>query len=199
MDNKQKQKKYLSFFRVSEGVLELGSGSGDFMQLCAENGFDVTGVDVVEPAEKNGVKFINSSIEVFLKAPGGRKFGGIYMRHVAEHFWPEELESIFEMCRAILFDGGRVVVITPNMGNIAVATKSFWGDETHKRPYTELSLSKIALKTGFRVVEYGFDQDSYGRGLIRSAGRFFRKLLTGIPQEPPDIYVVMEKRDIRDD
>ena len=179
-------------------MLELGSGSGDFLELCAENGFDAVGVDIVEPAGKNSAAFINSTIENFLKNPGIRTFGGIYMRHVAEHFWPEELESVFKMCGPILSEGGRLVVITPNMGNLAVSMKNFWGDETHKRPYTELSLSKIAAKAGFAAVESGFDNDSFGKGVLRSVVRSLRTILTGIPHEPPDIYAVFEKRGAAD-
>lgn len=193
MDNKQKQKKYLKYFRRGGKILELGSGRGDFLELCSENGYKVTGVDNVMPGARGRFKFVKSTIEKFLKSNRGVKFSGIYMRHVVEHFWPEELAEVFKKCSKLLEKEGKIVVIFPNTNNMIVAIRDFWSDETHTRPYTIRSLENIASKSGLEMEESGADRESWGAGILRSTVRTFRRIITGIPQEPPDCYVVFFK------
>ena len=194
MDNRQKQEKYLDYFKEDGAILELGSGGGDFLSICSERGREVTGVDIVKPPISGKFKFFYGTIEKFLGSYRGKKFSGIYMRHVVEHFWPDELGKLLKKCSSVLSDNGRLVVIFPNTANINVMLRDFWSDETHKRPYTAQSLSNIAVKSGFNPVSAGPDMDSFGGGVLRALIRQTRKMITGLPQEPPDYYAVFAKK-----
>jgi SAM-dependent methyltransferase len=195
MDNMQKQRKFLEYFDKKGPVLELGSGAGDFLSLCAQAGIEAIGVDS-EPGscKDTKVKIVKADIIKYLRKQKKNIYAGIYARHIVEHFYPAELRGILKDAYKTLKKNGRLVAVFPNMKNISVATYEFWNDETHARPYTGESVKKLLVKAGFSVIVSGADRDSWDDSLIKNFFRFIRKILTGMPVEPPDYYVVAEKR-----
>jgi SAM-dependent methyltransferase len=71
---------------------------------------------------------------------------------VFEHLTrPELLETSREMVRT-LRPGGRLLLQVPN-GNSPIVGSIFYGDLTHERPYTEISLVQLLRPLGFVKIE----------------------------------------------
>jgi SAM-dependent methyltransferase len=194
VDNKEKQRKFLNYFKKGGLVLELGSGGGDFLSLCAENGIKAIGVDSGSGDEiRKKLGIVDKDIRAFIKKEKAGKYDGIYARHVAEHFFPSELNGLLKGIYRALKKGGKLVLVFPNMRNIHVAMYEFWADPTHARPYTGEELIKMAAEKGFKIIKAGADTDSWDNSVLKRFVRGMRKMVTGIPNEPPDYMLVAEK------
>ena len=193
MDNRQKQYKYAREFKAGGKVLELGSGLGDFLAICSELGLHVAGVDRT-PSAPEGYKVIKKDIVSYLKTVKAARYDGIYARHVLEHFGQEKLPYIIRKVAGSLKKGGKFIAILPNIKNIGVATSEFWKDKTHVKPHTALELKEIFESCGLNVVKYGVDNESWDNSLIKRFLRSIRSLLSGVRNEPPDYFIVAEKK-----
>lgn len=136
---------------------------------------------------------INNDIRAFIKKEKAGKYDGIYARHVAEHFFPAELEVLLGNIYRILKKGGKLILVFPDMRNIHVAMYGFWNDTTHARPYTGEGLIKMLEDEGFKIIRASPDTDSWDNSVLKQIARAFRKTVTGIPNEPPDYMLVAEK------
>jgi O-antigen chain-terminating methyltransferase len=194
MDNKEIQRKFLEYFKKGGLVLELGSGRGDFLSLCSENGIKATGVDTGsndEICRKYGV--VKKDIRKFIRKEKAGKYDGVYARHVVEHFSPADVEGLLGEAHRILKKGGKLILVFPNMRNIHIVMYEFWTDPTHIRPYTGGAIEKLAEGTGFRLISSGPDTQGWDNSAIKRFVRTVRQIITGIPNDPPDYFMVMEK------
>jgi SAM-dependent methyltransferase len=194
MNNKEKQRKFLDYFEKGNLVLELGSGGGDFLGLCAVAGIKATGVDSGSPDEIRG-KFgiVKEDIRKFIKKEKTGKYDGVYARHIIEHLSAVDVENLLKDVSRLLKKGGKLILIFPNMKNIHVAMYEFWKDPTHVRPYTGEAISTIAKKKDFKVIVSCADAESRDNSFLKRIARNIRKAITGIPDEPPDYMMVLEK------
>lgn len=151
MDNREKQRKFLGYFKKGDLLLELGSGGGDFLALCAEAGIKATGVDSGSPEDIRGkYGIIKADIRKFIKKEKTGKYDGIYARHIVEHFSAADVENLLEDISRMLKKGGKLILIFPNMKNFHVAMYEFWKDPTHVRPYTGKRFPSLRQKKGSR-------------------------------------------------
>ncbi|MCE5301217.1 MAG: class I SAM-dependent methyltransferase [Spirochaetia bacterium] len=192
MDNKQKQMKYLKRFKTGGRILELGSGGGDFLSLCAENGLDATGVDT-HPNCPPGVKVIKKEIVAYLKGERAGKYDGIYARHIIEHFEEKRLRRLLKNSNRLLKKGGIFIAIFPNVKNIHVATTEFWKDKTHVKPYSAAEAADMLEAAGFTILEQGPDRESWDNSVLKNILRAVRGLLAGVKNQPPDYFVIAVK------
>jgi hypothetical protein len=86
-----------------------------------------------------------------------------------------------------------MILVFPNMKNIHVAMYEFWSDPTHARPYTGEELSDMASKKGFKIIKACADKDSWDNSAFKRFVRVIRKIISGVPNEPPDYFLVAEK------
>ncbi len=183
----------MSFFDAKGPLLELGSGCGDFLTLCAEKGVPACGVDR-NPADIKGIKVFKKDIPVFLNKEKAGKYRGIYARHIMEHFTGNDLRRLMKNAHRLLAKKGKLVAILPNIKNIGVATSEFWKDKTHVKPYAPDEIAEMLGEAGFKVIASGPDEESWDSSPFKKALRLVKDALTGIKNEPPDYYVVAEKR-----
>jgi 2-polyprenyl-3-methyl-5-hydroxy-6-metoxy-1,4-benzoquinol methylase len=98
-------------------MLDVGCGRGDMLIRMEALGWDAEGVDLdsraVEVAKSRGLRVRVGELEQ-QNYPSNR-FDAIYMNHVAEHV-PDPIGLLRE-CDRVLAPGGRLVVITPNIGS----------------------------------------------------------------------------------
>lgn len=183
----KKQKKFSEMTKNKE-VLELGGGAGEFVSLCKPVAKSIISID----RNPKGEGVIKWDIIKFLKK-NRKKFDVIYARHIIEHFEPEDVMLIFKNCYKSLNTQGILILIFPNLKNINVSTYDFWNDMTHKRPYTTSVLIEQIEKTGFTIINNGADNDSWDNSLLKNTVRWLRSLITGIPYEAPDCYIIAQK------
>lgn len=97
-----------------KNLLDIGSGTGDFMKHCSDNNLVVSGIEPSDKAREYGIK--NYGLQIFkesqLKEWEDKKFDIISMWHVLEHVVPLN-ERIVEIKR-LLKDSGKVFIAVPN-------------------------------------------------------------------------------------
>jgi predicted SAM-dependent methyltransferase len=132
-------------------------------------------------------------MRAFLKKEKSGRYGSIYARHVVEHFFPGDLRKLFKAVHRVIKKSGRFITVFPNARNLSVSMYEFWNDETHARPYPGETVKKMLEESGFKIVESGPDKDSWDNAALKNIARGIRSMLTGIPAEPPDYFIVAEK------
>lgn len=152
------QRKQLESMYLEEGkfgkLLEIGSGSGDFLARMRAAGWSVEGVDLDPKAakhayEKHGVKVHVGSLHA-IGLPEA-EYDAVTMNHVIEHV--HDPVSLLRECFRILKPGGRIVVVTPN---IESWLHRFYGQAwlsldppRHIHLFSRAALHSCFIKAGF--------------------------------------------------
>jgi len=146
-----------------EKILELGFGEGGFLLWGKKNGFDISGVEVIEERCQKGSEYgydtqhINLSsndeyVTAFVKEHTGR-FQKIIAFDVLEHLDTGQLAAFLRNAKVLLSDKGKIVARVPN------ASSPFGcliqnGDITHKTAFTFSSLKQIVQPAGFKCTYF---------------------------------------------
>ncbi|MCU0724152.1 MAG: class I SAM-dependent methyltransferase [Planctomycetes bacterium] len=152
--------KFLPLFRdlpPGAAILDLGCGSGAFMEFLGACGFaGVEGVDVsesrVREAAARGLRASQADAFEFLEPVRGR-FDAVVALDLLEHFAREEALRLLGLVLQALKPGGRLVLQTPN-GQGLFARPVALGDLTHLTVYTPASLEQALRARGFEAVEF---------------------------------------------
>ncbi len=163
------QRPYIKFFAEAGArtVLDLGSGRGVFLEMLQEEGIEAHGVDssaeAVAGCREAGLEHVEQGdVLGYLDqaVAGERRFDGIFCSHLIEHMLPEQAEQMLEQSARLLSPGGRLVLVTPNVENLAVWSSTFWLDPTHVRPYPIALLGAMFERAGLTVVHSGADANT---------------------------------------
>lgn len=139
-------------FPTWEGI-DLGCGRGEWLELLAELGCRMRGVDLDEgmlsaclarglPAErKEALSFLRE-----LPSESQALVSGF---HLVEHIEFEALRDLASESLRVLKPGGLLILETPNPENLVVGTANFYLDPTHRRPIPPELLSFVAEFCGF--------------------------------------------------
>ena len=91
-------------------------------------------------------------------------FDVVFLFEVIEHLELEEGMEMLAKIRALLKEGGKLILTTPNVFN----PSRFWRDATHKVAYCHDELGGILLGRGFRIISmYRTYNDALHRFLFR--------------------------------
>ncbi|MES9902898.1 MAG: class I SAM-dependent methyltransferase [Sedimenticola sp.] len=135
-------------------LLEVGCGNGRRLAAIRSVGWQVEGQEVdlksIETAQQTyGLKIHYGSIDE-LKIPDGT-FDAIIMSHVIEHVHHPEM--VLAHCHRLLKPGGKLVVVTPNIGSFG--HRYFGADwlaldpPRHLHIFSCKALQKVAHQAGF--------------------------------------------------
>lgn len=139
-------------------VLEVGTGSGRNLNALRERGWRVVGQDI-DPVSA-GAAAARFGIEVHagpiaeLPAELGH-FDAVLLHHVVEHL--REPERDLRRCRDLLADGGRLVVMTPNIDSVGhrLLRRRWRGLEPprHLFLYNPSTMRELLRRAGFTDVD----------------------------------------------
>lgn len=138
-------------------LLDIGCGSGMFLEQMQELGWDAYGVEPDRNAAVIAKQTLAATEKIFagpLEEAGfnNGQFDAITMAHVIEHL-PDPV-MILKECRRILQPNGRLVVTTPNVNSLG--RKWFkknwrgWEPPRHLFLFNAQALEKCALDAGFK-------------------------------------------------
>lgn len=150
-------------FPEKTSIYDIGCGSGYFLKLCEENGFqDVAGIDALKKAQEYGYDVLNLKQITYgdykLAAELGKKYDVIAMWEILDHVVdPKELMRIAD---SILKPGGLIVISVRNGFSLAArvlrercnmflgyAHTNFWNTSTFNLIGEEFNLKMIQLRT----------------------------------------------------
>lgn len=157
---KQKLKLINSFNSEGVKILDIGAGTGDFLKVCSDNGWEVSGV---EPSLKaRGIaqnKLGNNKGSFFETVEELKKEEGVFlgfdvitMWHVLEHV-PNLDETIFNL-KKLLKPEGTIVIAVPNFKSYDAAYyKQFWAAYDVPRHLWHFSQTAIRRLFFFQSME----------------------------------------------
>lgn len=197
------QEKYASWFEGRGTVLDIGCGRGEFLKILRSRSIPALGIDLdlkmVEQCVKADLEVFHADPFSFLQNKTGA-FGGIFLSHVVEHLEGEEAVKLLDLAYGALWQGGRIVVITPNPENLDVISRTFWLDLSHRRPYPLELLKGLLAERGFDVLATGEDFDTIPGRSMKIAGGAIRLTRTLFPSRlckpflaAKDVFVAAEK------
>lgn len=152
-------------------LLEIGCGSGEFLQRMQWLGWTVEGVDfdpaAVAAARSRGLNVHEGRVEQLGYHDAG--FDAIVLSHVIEHL--HDVQGLLRECRRLLRPNGHLVVVTPNTRSLCCRLfgRNWRGLEPPRHLYlfTPHALALVAKQAGLHVIKL-----SSG---IRDAAGMFRR------------------------
>jgi ubiquinone/menaquinone biosynthesis C-methylase UbiE len=145
-------------------ALELGCGTGIFLEMVAASGASLTGLDLSHDLLARARDRVRSLPQVRLARgnaedlpfPGG-VFDAVYGSSVLHHL---DLERALQQAQRVLRPGGRVVFAEPNIVNPQVAfmfhvgwTKHYFGVSPDEMAFSRFRAARALREAGFIEVE----------------------------------------------
>jgi SAM-dependent methyltransferase len=154
---RRKRRLITSFTGLEKGqLLDIGSGTGHFLNEMKNSGWDVKGIEVSEDARNYSV----NSLGVDVLAPDDlpylpdQSFDCITLWHVLEHI--HDLKGYASGIKRLLKPTGKCVVALPNCNSYdAEHYKKFWAAydvPRHLWHFSPASFSYYARKNGFQIL-----------------------------------------------
>lgn len=138
-------------------ILELGCGSGYFLQFLQKEGFrNIFGIDIseqqIERAKAKGLNADVTDIFEFFKT-NKKEYDAIFALDFIEHFYKQELLELFTGINKIMRRNGILILHTPN-GQGLFPGRNISGDLTHLTIFNPNSLTQILRITGFDDIRF---------------------------------------------
>lgn len=155
---KQKLKLINSFQNENKKILDIGAGTGDFLKTCADNGWEVTGVEPNAKA-RDIAKTKMEKVALFESVDDLKKEENVFLGydvitlwHVLEHV-PNLDETIFNL-KKLLKPEGTLVVAVPNFKSYDAAHyHEFWAAYDVPRHLWHFSQTAIRRLFFFQAME----------------------------------------------
>ncbi|GAB3770537.1 methyltransferase domain-containing protein [Spirosoma horti] len=137
-------------------ILDVGCGTGAFLETCRMGGWQITGMEPDPDARAIAIEKLNAEIEPSLKAlVGAQRFDIISLWHVLEHI-PDLNESI-QILHQLLTEKGTLLIAVPNSDSYdAQYFKEYWAAydvPRHLHHFTPSSIELLFNKHGFTMVK----------------------------------------------
>jgi 2-polyprenyl-3-methyl-5-hydroxy-6-metoxy-1,4-benzoquinol methylase len=157
--NRALRKKYQLIRQFSSGdtLLDIGCGTGEFIQYCSQKGMKVAGVEPSEKARTFAQKEYNLKVsDDYLTAkyaPG--KYHVITLWHVMEHIY--RLSETWEKLAKDLHPDGTLIIALPNCeARDAIHYGPYWAAydvPRHIYHFTPATFEKLAKQFGWNLLE----------------------------------------------
>ena len=139
------------------GVVDVGSGRGEWLALLRTAGVSASGVDAnptfVEAGRARGLDLVHGDAVTHLQALPPGAVDMVTAFHLIEHLDVEKLLALLAAARHALRPGGCVLLETPNPGNLRMAACDFYNDPTHRSPLPAALTEYLVSASGFGEVE----------------------------------------------
>ena len=139
------------------GVVDVGSGRGEWLRLLHDAGVRACGVDTnpafVVAARGRGLRVELDDAVAYLNRLPARTVDLVTAFHVIEHLDTEAFLALLEAAHCALRPGGGILLETPNPANLVMAACDFYNDPTHRAPLPAALTEYLVSATGFTDVE----------------------------------------------
>lgn len=174
-------------------ILDVGCGTGHFINACQQNGWAITGVEPDKQARKVASDKTGQTIADDLSKIDENNFDVISMWHVLEHV--SDLNQYMRMLVERLKENGKLIVAVPNhKSNDAIYYKADWAAydvPRHLYHFDQNTMNQLANKYGLKVAKtLPMKLDSYyvsllsetyqGSGLVKYIKAIYRGFVSNI-------------------
>lgn len=154
---KRKLKLINSFSSEERNLLDVGCGTGDFLQIAQQNNWTVFGIEPNENARIIANDKTNNSVfkaEQLLEFTP-KSFDVITLWHVLEHL--PRLEEHISILKSLLVSNGTLIIAVPNYKSYdAKYYKEFWAAfdvPRHFWHFSQTAISKLVEKEQMKVIK----------------------------------------------
>lgn len=142
------------------GVLDLGCGRGEWLDLLKEHTVPSLGVDqnrfFLQTCRESGHDVIDADLIDFLRTAPDGSVAAVTSFHVIEHLPIPVFQEMAGHVARILCRGGIAIFETPNPTNMLTSGLNFLLDPTHLRPVHPQFASLVLETAGFTSVRLEF-------------------------------------------
>ncbi|HUH28989.1 class I SAM-dependent methyltransferase [Gelidibacter sp.] len=146
-----------SVSKNTKSLLDVGCGTGDFLQVALESGWAITGIEPNEQARAIANQKTNQSVfdseQLFNLKP--QSFDVITLWHVLEHL--PELEAHFSLFNKLLKPNGVLIIAVPNFKSYdAQLYKEFWAAydvPRHLWHFSQESIKRLANGVEMKLIK----------------------------------------------
>jgi 2-polyprenyl-3-methyl-5-hydroxy-6-metoxy-1,4-benzoquinol methylase len=188
---KRKLKLIDSFKTSSKNILDVGSGTGDFLKVCKNNSWNVFGVepnlDARNIAAKKGI-----TLQENLSELKNIQFDVITLWHVLEHV--EDLSAYISILNKLLCKDGKLLIAVPNFkSEDANYYKEFWAAfdvPRHLWHFSQTSIFKLFSSENMiveKITPMKFDayyvsllSEKYKSGKMNPIKSFYRGFVSNL-------------------
>ncbi len=139
------------------GLLDLGSGRGEWLGLLRDAGLAATGVDShperVAAARAGGFDVTLDDAVGHLRSRAPGELDLVTAFHLVEHLDVDEVLELLHVASVALRPGGCLLLETPNATNLVTGACDFYCDPTHRRPLPPTVAEWMVGAAGFVDVE----------------------------------------------
>lgn len=139
------------------GVVDVGSGRGEWLILLRNAGIPARGVDphptFVAEGQARGLDIEQGDGVGYLQRLLPNSVDMVTAFHLIEHLPVEELLELLEAARTALRPGGCVLLETPNPANLIMGACDFYNDPTHRAPLPSALTEYLISSQGFADIE----------------------------------------------
>lgn len=152
---KQKLKLINSFNSGERSILDIGTGTGDFLSICQKNGWQVEGVEPNQKAQNKTEEKLGKNITSDISDLTSKDFDVITMWHVLEHI--PDLNQIITNLKQLLKENGTLVVAVPNHKSFdAKHYGKLWAAydvPRHLWHFSQTAMQKLVTKENMSIVK----------------------------------------------
>lgn len=138
---------------ITNGVLDIGAGRGEWLRLLRGKNIAAQGVDrnrvFIEECRRDGLDVAEADALDHLQALPANSLNVVTSFHLVEHLAFEVLIKLLDEIERVLKPGGLVILETPNPENFMVGSFSFYADPTHRNPIPSETLEFLLKSRGF--------------------------------------------------
>lgn len=143
--------------QITGGVVDVGCGRGEWLDLLRSEGIEGQGVDrnrvFVEECRRAGLTVIEADALTHFRSLPSESLNAITSFHLVEHLQFEVLISLLDEMVRTLKRGGLLILETPNPENLLVGSCNFYADPTHRHPIPSQTLQFLLESRGLHDIK----------------------------------------------
>ena len=178
----------ISSLTKNKSLLDIGCGTGEFINLCKNKSWEVLGLEPDSDARELAKKNYNIDLleQDNLYSIKEKKVSVITLWHVLEHVY--NLEKDLKQYAKILKDNGYLIIAVPNCNSYdAKQYKEHWVAydlPIHLYHFTQKDINSLANKTGFKLIKtVPLIYDAFYISMLsekKKGGNFLKALYLGL-------------------
>jgi 2-polyprenyl-3-methyl-5-hydroxy-6-metoxy-1,4-benzoquinol methylase len=144
-----------SYLHNKKKIFEIGSSTGELLEVCKKNNFEVSGLEISKIAsqisEQKGIKVLNAGIDSLSEI--NEKYDAVIMFDVIEHL--TDINNFFINLKKILKTGSVIILETPNFNSLLrLLNPCKWVgyNKYHLIYFNPFNLTMLLNKYGFEKV-----------------------------------------------
>ena len=142
---------------ITTGILDVGCGRGEWLEVLRDNEFQARGIDtnriVLQRCKELSLDVEEAEALTHLRSLADNSLNAVTAFHFAEHLPLDALVRFLDEAGRTLKPGGLLILETPNPENLLVGSCNFYLDPTHKNPLPIPTLKLLVEARGFRCQE----------------------------------------------